>query len=171
VSPKNVELVLEIRNEALRRIDKWANGKRELHAAARREPAPGEPRVEGKVAVGRAMLEISRKHAEHLKPLWGEFRTEEDQMHEQREQIAFDVAHLQNSRNPQPYNIDKNRGDYNDGWLLAYCSAGYHFVTSDGRLRAAIRNGGCTDPRVVDVPGALDLAEAWLNAEGRSAAE
>jgi hypothetical protein len=169
VPPKLVEAVVKVREDALRRIDKWADGKRELHAKARVEPAPGEKRLEGKVVVAGAVLEISRKYAADLKPLWGEFRTDEDQKREQREMIAFELAHLQNARNPQGYNVDNHRSDYHDGWLLAYPAAGYHFVTRDGRLRAALRNGGCTDPRVLDVAGALELAEAWLGAEERSA--
>jgi hypothetical protein len=169
VPPKLVEVVLEIRKDAIRRIDKWVKRRQELHAQARVEPAPGAPRIEGVALVSEAVLEISRKHALDLRPLWGEFRTEEEQRREQREMIAFELSLLQQSRNPQGYNVDKHRGDYHDSWLLAYPAAGYHFVTRDARLRSALRMGGCDSPRVVDVAGALDLAEAWLVANGPSA--
>jgi hypothetical protein len=169
VPPRILEAVPKIREDALRRIDSWAEGRREVHAKVRGEPKPGEPRIGGYTLVSSAILDISRKSAARFRSGWGEFRTNEEQKREQRETIAFELSLLQNSRNPQGYNVDKHRGDYQDGWLLAYCSAGYHLVTSDGRLRSALRNGGCTDPRVLDVPGALDVAEAWLAAEGRSA--
>jgi hypothetical protein len=169
VPPTILDAVKQVRADAIEKIDSWAERTRELHAKARVEPAPGEPRIEGKVAVSGAFLEISRKHAEPFRPLWGEFRTDEEQRREQRETIAFELALLQNARNPQGYNVDNHRGDYHDGWLLAYTAAGYHFVTRDARLRSALRMGGCDAPRVVDVTGALDLAEAWLVAEGHSA--
>jgi hypothetical protein len=164
VPPKLVELVLEVRKDAIRRIDKWVKGRQELHDKARVEPAPGEPRIEGTALVSEAVLEISRKHALDLQALWGEFRTDEEQRREQREMIAFELSLLQHSRNPQGYNVDKHRGDYHDSWLLAYTAAGYHFVTRDARLRSALRMGGCTAPRVLDVAEALELA--WLAANG-----
>jgi hypothetical protein len=169
VAPKIVKAVTKIREDALRKIDKWVEQRRELHAKARVEPAPGEPRIDGKALVSSAVLETSRKYAANVRPLWGEFRTDEEQKREQREMIAFELSLLQNARNPQGYNVDNHRGDYYDSWLLAYPAVGYYFVTRDARLRSALRMGGCEAPRVMDVAGALDLAEAWLGAEGRSA--
>ena len=132
------------------------------------DPRPGEPRIEGKALVSSIVVEISRKHADDFRPIWGEFRTDEEQRREQREMIAFELSLLQNALNPQGYNIDNHRGDYHDSWLLAYLAAGYYLVTRDGRLRSALRNGGCDDPRVIDVGAGLDLVEAWLAAEGPS---
>jgi hypothetical protein len=165
-----LEAITTVRAEAIKKIDSWAERTAAMQAAVRVEPGPGEPRHEGKEMVSSLELEISRKHAEPFRPLWGEFRTDEDQRREQREMIAFELSRLLNARNPKGYNVDKHRGDYHDGWLLAYLAAGYHLVTGDARLLSALRMGGCTDARVVDVAGALKLAEAWLAAEGRSAA-
>jgi hypothetical protein len=66
VSQENIEAILWIRQDAKRRIDKWAEGKRELHEKARPEPKPGEPRIEGKVAMASAILDSSRKYAEYV---------------------------------------------------------------------------------------------------------
>jgi hypothetical protein len=164
-----IEAVLEVRAEATKKIDSWIDRRRELHATARIKPVPGEPVLAGKAMAASAMLEISRKHAEDFRPLWGEFRSEEEQKREQREMSAFELSLIQNARNPQGYNLDNHRGDYHDSWLLAYTAAGYHLVTRDARLRSALRTGECDAPRVLDVAEALDLAEAWLRAEGRSA--
>lgn len=164
-----VEGVTMLRADAIAKIDTWVKRMRDLHAKVRVEPLPGEIRIEGKVAVAEAVLEISRKHAADVQPLWGEFRTDEEQRREQREYIAFELSLVQHGRNPQGYNVAKHKGDYHDSWLLAYNAAGYHLVTNDARLRSALKMGGCTDPRVVDLAEALDLAEAWLAAEGRSA--
>ena len=98
--------------------------------------------------------------------LWGPFRPEEEQRREQREMVAFEVAHLMNSRNPQGYNFRNHEGDCNDGWLLAYLAVGYRLVTSDRRLRRALETGECKNPRVSEVPEAIDLAEAWLQSHG-----
>jgi hypothetical protein len=82
----------------------------ELQAKERVEPRPGEPRIKVKSLVSSVVIEISRKHAADFQPVWGEFRTDEEQAREQREMIAFELSLLQNASNPQGYNLDKHRG-------------------------------------------------------------
>jgi hypothetical protein len=80
----------------------------------------------------------------------------------QREQIALETAFLNMSRNPQPYNHGNHRSDYNDYWLCTYCAADYTLVTTDGRLRTALRDAGCEDPRLVSLDEGIALGESWL---------
>jgi hypothetical protein len=164
VPPRLVDTVKRLRADLTQRIDAWNEGRRQMQALVRAQPESGEPGLDARLVVADAVLEISRKQAGAQSPDWGAFRSEDEQRREQRELAAFELSHLLNGQNPHGYNVDKHRGDYHDGWLLAYLAAGYHLVTSDARLRSALRLGGCEDPRVLDVGAGLDLAEAWLPA-------
>jgi hypothetical protein len=147
------------------RIDRWVAGRTTVGEAARVEPLPDDPKVEGSAVAANAVLEISRKHALANAPDGGVFKSDEEQRRAQRELIAFEAWYLEMARNPKPYNHASHRSDYNDYWLCAYCAAGYTLVTTDGRLLKAIKAGGCSDPRLVNLDEGLALAESWL-AEG-----
>jgi hypothetical protein len=152
----------ELRADYRRRIDAWVARRSEVGHAARAPLQPGDAGVRAAVAAAAAVLEISRKHASEHTAVWGAFRSDEDQQRAQRELIAFEVSYLQKARGAQPYNHEKHRSDYNDYWLCAYCAAGYTIVTTDGRLRSAVRDGGCSDPRIVSLDEGIALAESWL---------
>jgi hypothetical protein len=147
------------------RLNAWLARRRTIHDKARVPPKAGEPRLEGKKMVVGALLELTRTQAEPYAAAWGPLRPEAELKHEMREVIAFALAFLNNSRNRDGYNVEKNDDDYNDGWLLEYLPAGYTLVTGDRRLHGTVVNGGCRDPRIVDVAGALDIAEAVLAGE------
>ena len=166
VPPGLLEAINKTRVQARERLDAWAARREAIKEAARSKPKPGERGVDGAVAASNAIFVVSRKHTAADAPLWGPFRLEKEQRHEQREQAAFELAHLVNSRNPQGYNPRSHEGDYNDGWLLAYLAVGYRLVTSDRRLRRALEIGECEDPRVSDVAEALEIAETWLVRSG-----
>jgi hypothetical protein len=152
----------ELRQQYRERIDAWVDGRSLVGEATREKVQPGDRGVRAEVAAAGAVLEISRKHAADYAPIWGDFRSEEDQTRAQRELIAFEVSYLQKARGPEPYNHDKHRSDYNDYWLCAYCAAGYTLVTNDERLRSMVRDGGCDTPRLSSLDEAIAIAEAWL---------
>jgi len=131
--------------------------------SARNDLGPEEePSLDEPQTVADAVVQVSRKHVVALTPSTDGVRTEEDQKRAQREFIAFETWYLRVAGNPDPYNHAKHRSDYNDYWLCAYPAAGYTLVTKDGRLREALRAGGCDDPRFVSLAEGLSLAEAWL---------
>jgi predicted nucleic acid-binding protein len=152
----------ELRAQYSERIDRWVEGRRVVGEAARAKVQPGDRGVRAEVAAADVVLEISRKHAADYAPIWGAFRSEEDQKRAQRELIAFEVSYLQKARGPEGYNHDKHRSDFNDYWLCAYCAAGYTVVTNDERLRSMVRDGGCDNPRLISLDEAIAVAEAWL---------
>jgi hypothetical protein len=157
-----IDNIGRLRAQSRENIEAWNGRRRQMQKRARVEPKPGEPRVEGTVAASGAVLVVSRRHVEVDLPVWGPFRSDDDQRMNQREMAAFELSHLLKARHRQGYNVQKHEGDYNDGWLVAYTAAGYHLVTGDRRLRRALEMGECKDPRVLDVHEALDVAEAWL---------
>ena len=160
--PEFRETVKVLRQEYEGRIQRWVGWRTELHNAARVEPTPGQSGKEGWQLVTEAVREVSRKHIKEDASLWGGFRTDADQELAQREIIGFELSHLLKSRNPQGYNIQKHRSDFNDSWLCAYPAAGYTLVTTDARLRDAIKLAKCPSPRIASMDEGLALAEKWL---------
>ena len=161
--------VEQLRARYRERIDDWVAGRTTIGHAARVEPQPGEAVVEGSEVAADVVLDVSRRHTRTDDAGWGAVRSDDDQKRAQRELIALEVSWLQRARNPQPYSHEAHRSDYNDYWLCAYLAAGYTLVTTDDRLRKAIREGGCADPRLVTLDEGLAIAEAW-SARSSSAA-
>jgi hypothetical protein len=153
----------QTRSRFTENVDRWTAGRAKTLQAMRIPPSPDDQKIEASGAVGRVVVETSRKHAALFSPIWGGFRTEEDQKLVQREMIAFTLSDLLKARNPGGYNVYKHKTDYNDGWLCAYPAAGYMLVTLDSRLRNALKQAGCKSPRVLNIGEALDVAEMWLD--------
>ncbi len=135
-----------LRSHYAERIDAWVEKRTKLNEEARKKVMPGDPGIEDTVLAANAVLAVSRDVMEKDIPTWGPQRDEADQRHEQREQIAFEVALLRKAQNRDGYNHAKRRSDYNDYWLCAYPAAGYTIVTREKRLPEALNQGGCVIP-------------------------
>lgn len=144
------------------RIDAWVESRTKLNEAAREKVKPGERGVRDTVVAADTVLQIARKYTVDDIPDWRPMRDPDDQKHAQREQIAFEVSLLRKAQNPAGYNHAKWRSDYNDYWLCAYPAAGYTIVTREKRLRDALKQGECVDPRVVGLEEGIAIAEDWL---------
>jgi hypothetical protein len=142
------------------RIVEW---KREhAHALERmRELAP-LPVTEEDVltAITEAIVSAARRHQEPRVSSWGKMRSREDQKTAMREVIAFRISRYLQARQHPNYSVKTN--DHNDGWLCPYPAAGFVLVTGDGKLKKALLSAGCEDPRVMELPEALDAAEKAL---------
>jgi len=129
---------------------------------ARAEPEPRE-KWERPKKEGATLGELRMRHEREYGPLWGPLKPEAEQARAQREMIAFDVARLMKGANDPKYNVESHPGDFNDQYLCFYPATGYTLVTLDGKLRKAVIEGGCPDPRVVDVARAVEIADDYLN--------
>ncbi len=150
------------RTEYKERSTAWKQGQAQIVQSAREPLKPGERGVEDSVVVPKMLLDISRGIAAKVAPDWGPMKSEQQQTIDQREVVAFEIERLRKQKSRNGYNVDKHEHDYNDSWLLPYLAVGYTLVTEDGVLRRALLQGGCKDPRVVNLIEGLDLAEGWL---------
>lgn len=162
LSGEIVQAIEQMRSHHTDVVDRWTTLRAKTLEAMRVPLSPDDQKIEASGAVGRAVVETSRKYAAFFSPIWGAFRTAEDQRDVQREMIAFTLSDLFKARNPGGYNAHKHKTDYNDGWLCAYPAAGYTLVTLDNRLKDALKQAGCKNPRVVNMSEALQVAETWL---------
>jgi hypothetical protein len=148
------------RTRYLEQIEDWARyvkvSLREIQVRVKRS------RLDAIALAKRSILHVSRVRALEEAPAWGPLRSEEDQAIAQRERIAFEAAQIFKVGGRTGYNPAKHPTDYSDMWLCAYPAAGYTLVTQDARLKEALKQGRCEDPRVIDLDHGVAMAEAWL---------
>ena len=103
------------------------------------------------------IVDAARQMEEPRASSWGPMRSREDQKVAMREVIAFRLSQYRKARLHPDYTVKTN--DHNDGWLLPYPGAGFWLVTGDGKLKRALLMAGCREPRLMELPEALDYAE------------
>lgn len=160
ITPQMLESVRGLRAAFEEKIAEWKQEQAQ-GLEVMRKLAPTPVKEEDLLAVlTDAIVDAARQLQEPRVSLWGQMRSREDQKIATREVIAFRLSHYRKARNHPNYSVKTN--DHNDGWLLPYPGAGFVLVTGDGKLKRALLMAGCQDPRMMELPEALDVAEAAL---------
>jgi hypothetical protein len=160
ITPQMLESQRALRAAFEERIVEWKQ--EHAHALERmRELAPAPVTEEDLLTVLReAIVSAARDLKEPRVSSWGKMRSREDQKIAMREVIAFRISRYLKARQHPNYSVKTN--DHNDGWLCPYPGAGFVLVTADGTLKRALLMAGCEEPRLMELPEALDAAEAAL---------
>jgi hypothetical protein len=160
IAPEIRSTIDLVKTSYKRRIDDWVEGRTTVGDVARAQV--GKQGLRYADVAADQILTVSRETCASEVATSGPVRTDEDQRHVQRELIAFEVSLLRKAQNPAGYNHAKRRSDYNDYWLCAYPAAGYTIVTREKRLRDALKQGECVEPRMMGLEEGITLAEKWL---------
>ncbi len=163
VPQKILTAIEEERTRHITTVSGWSGFFAKAAADARRSKLPRAKLPATRKSLTNMTLKIARDRAAARGIAPDELKAEPDQAHELRELIAFETARVMKGANDPKYNVESHFGDFNDFWLCAYPAAGYTLVTQDRNIRKACIEGGCKDPRVVDVPEAIAIAENYLN--------
>ena len=157
VTPQMLESLRGLRAAFEERIAEWKHGQAQaLEGMRKLMPAPVTE--EALLAVlTEAIVNAIRRLQEPRVSSWGQMRSGEDQKIAMREVIAFRLSQYRKARQYPNYFVKTN--DHNDGWLCPYPGAGFCLVTGDEKLKRALLMAGCEDPRVMELPEALEAAE------------
>lgn len=158
VTPQMLESLRRFRAAFEEKITEWKQDQAQVFEVMRKLTAAPEKYL--LAVLTETILETARRIEERRVSSWGPMVSREDQKIAMREVIAFRLSQYRKARLHPDYSVKTN--DHNDGWLCPYPGAGFVLVTGDEKLKRALLMAECENPRVMELPEAVDAAEAAL---------